>query len=307
MSDIVILGIFVADNVCRADRLPKIGETLLGSSFSIGPGGKGSNQAVAAGRAGGRVAFITRVGADDFAALGHRVWAEAGVQPVAIEDRDSYTGVAFIVVENTSGNNAIIVAPGAAARLSPADIDAQAALISGAKVFLTQLEQPQDAARRGLEIARAAGVRTILNPAPATALDDAFLSLCDIVTPNESEAETLTGIAVATTDDAIRAAKALMARGAGAALITLGEKGVLYHDGQQTLHVAAHAPGPVVDTTGAGDAFNGGFVTALSEGADLLAAMRFGCALAGISVTRPGSSASMPTRAEIDAHLAQMA
>jgi ribokinase len=186
-----------------------------------------------------------------------------------------------------------------------ADVEAQAALIASAAVFVTQLEQPIPAAMRGLELARAAGVTTILNPAPAAALDDAMLALCDYITPNESEAEALTGIAVVTVADAERAADALLARGVGAVIITLGSNGALYRDRAQSVHVPVISAGPVVETTGAGDAFNGGFAVALSEGMDVIAAMRFGCATAGISVTRPGTAPAMPARAEIDALLAR--
>ena len=170
---------------------------------------------------------------------------------------------------------------------------------------MTQLEQPMGAAVRGLELARSAGATTILNPAPAAALPDGMLALCDYVTPNESEAEALTGIAVTDHASAEAAAKALMAQGAGAAIITLGADGVLYHDGARTVHVPVLAAGKVVETTGAGDAFNGGFATALTEGMDPVDAIRFGNATAGISVTRPGTAPSMPARDEIDALLAR--
>lgn len=305
MKPIVILGIFVADTAFRADRQPKMGETLLGHSFALGPGGKGSNQAVAAAMAGGNVHFITRLGRDDFAAIARTTWAKAGVHPEVTEDSDSYTGAAFVFLEAATGNNAIIVAPGAAARITPEDLDARADLIRGASVFVAQLEQPVAAARRGLEIARAAGVRTILNPAPAATLDDATLALCDFITPNESEAEALTGIPVVTVADAERAADALLARGVGAVIVTLGGNGALYRDATRSLHVPVISAGPVVETTGAGDAFNGGFAVALSEGRDVIEAVRFGCATAGISVTRPGTAPAMPARSEIDALLAQ--
>lgn len=305
MPDIVILGVFVADTAYRADRQPKMGETILGRSFALGPGGKGSNQSVAAGMAGGDVAFLSRLGRDAFADMARATWAKAGVKPVITEDAGSYTGAAYIFVEEATGNNAIIIAPGAAARISVADIDAQAALISGAKVAITQLEQPMDAALRFLQIARAGGARTILNPAPAAPLTDAMLSLCDYLTPNETETEALTGLPVGTLTEAERAADALMARGVGAAVITLGERGALYRDRKQSVHVPAFSAGPVVETTGAGDAFNGGFAVALAEGRDPAEAMRFGCACASISVTRPGTAPSMPARAEIEALLAR--
>ncbi len=303
-SRIVILGVFVADTAYRADRQPKMGETILGHSFALGPGGKGSNQSVAAAMAGGDVHFITRLGVDPFADMARATWAKAGLHPAVKDDPDSYTGAAYIFLEAATGNNAIIIAPGAAGRISVQDIEDRRDLIAGASVFVTQLEQPMEAALRALHIARAAGVRTILNPAPAAPLTDEMLALCDIVTPNETEAEGITGIAVATVEDAKRAAAALLNRGVGAAVITLGERGALYHDGAQTLLVPPFKAGPVVETTGAGDAFNGGFAVALAEGMSPLDAMRFGCATASISVTRPGTAPSMPARAEIDALLA---
>ncbi|MBU9696567.1 ribokinase [Rhodobacteraceae bacterium HSP-20] len=304
MSDIVILGIFVADTAYRADRQPKMGETILGTSFALGPGGKGSNQSVAAAMAGGDVTIISRLGKDAFADIARATWAKAGVKSAITEDAESYTGAAYIFLENATGNNAIIVAAGAAGRISVQDVEANRALIEGAKLFITQLEQPIPAARRALEIARAAGVRTILNPAPAAELDDAFLALCDIVTPNESETESLTGLPVTTIPEAEAAARALLARGVGACLITLGERGALYVDRDRSFHVPVISAGKVLDTTGAGDAFNGGFAVALTEGRDVVDAVRFGCATAGISVTRAGTAPAMPARAEIEALLA---
>ncbi len=297
---IVILGVFVADTAYRAARMPVMGETVLGESFVLGPGGKGSNQAVAAAMAGGDVHFLTRLGVDKFADMARETWKKGGVTPHIIEDPESYTGAAFIFLEAATGNNAIIVSPGAAGRISPADVEAHADLIGGADVFITQLEQPLDAAYRALEIARAGGVRTILNPAPATDLPDGMLALCDFVTPNESEAETLTGIAVTSPEDAKRAAAAFLKLGVGAAIITLGENGALYHDGETTLHVPAVVVGKVVETTGAGDAFNGGFAAALSRGMSPTDAVKFGNATAGISVTRPGTAPSMPSLTEIE-------
>ena len=309
MKPIVILGIFVADTAYRADRMPKMGETIMGRTFALGPGGKGSNQAVAAAMAGtatgGRTHFITRLGKDDFAQIARTTWDRAGVQAEVTEDGESYTGAAFIFLEEATGNNAIIVSPGAAARITPADLDAKAGLIQSASVFVTQLEQPIAAARRGLEIARAAGVTTILNPAPAAALDDAVLALCDYITPNETEAEALTGLPVTSIVEAEAAADVLLSRGVGAAVITLGSNGALYRDRVRSVHVPVISAGPVVETTGAGDAFNGGFAVALSEGRDVVEAVRFGCATAGISVTRPGTAPAMPARAEIDALLAR--
>ena len=303
-GEIVILGVFVADTSYRADRAPRMGETILGNSFALGPGGKGSNQAVAASMAGGNVHFLSKLGKDPFADMALDIWAKAGVTPQVSQHADSYTGAAYIFVEEATGDNAIIVCPGVAGTISPLDIDKCADLIADAAIFVTQLEQPLDAAMHALTIARAGGAKTILNPAPVTELPEGMLALCDYVTPNETETEGLTGIAVHTVDDAKKAAAALLDKGVGAAVITLGENGVLYHDQNQSVHVPAFNAGPVVETTGAGDAFNGGFAAALERGLAPVEAVRFGCATAGISVTRPGTAPSMPTLAEIENLLA---
>jgi ribokinase len=300
---VAILGVFVADTTYRARRMPRIGETILGESFALGPGGKGSNQAVAVGRLGEQVTFITRLGDDAFGEMALRTWEEAGVTPAVIRHPESYTGAAFIFVDAASGDNAIIISPGAAATIAPADLDAQAAAIERSTVFVTQLEQPLDAARRGLEIARAAGVTTILNPAPAAPLPDDVLALCDYLTPNETEAAELAGLPVASVDEARAAAERLVARGAGAVVITLGAQGALLHGAGRSELVPAVRVGPVVETTGAGDAFNGGFAAGLARGLDPAAAVRLGCAVAGISVTRAGTAPSMPTAAEVEAVL----
>ncbi len=296
---IVVLGVFVADTAYRADRAPRMGETILGNSFALGPGGKGSNQAAAIGRLGGEVSLITRLGDDAFADLAEKTWNWAGVTSAAVRHADSYTGAAYIFIEEETGNNAIIVCPGAASEIGVEDIDKNEALISSASVFITQLEQPIPAAKRALDIAMAAGVTTILNPAPAAPLDDEVFALCDYVTPNETEAEELTGMPVATVDEARQAADALLARGASNAVITLGEQGALLHNSTISELVPAFDAGPVVETTGAGDAFNGGFAVGLARGLPPLDAVRLGCATAGISVTRPGTAPSMPTMDEV--------
>ncbi|MCY4334032.1 MAG: ribokinase [Litoreibacter sp.] len=301
--DVVILGVFVADTAYRADRQPKMGETILGRSFALGPGGKGSNQAVAAGMSGASVGMITKLGADPFADMAMEIWKKAGVTSLATQHPDSYTGAAYVFIDDATGNNAIIVCPGVATTLAPADIDAQSIAIAGAKVFMTQLEQPLDAAEHGLRCAKEAGALTILNPAPAADIPDAMIALCDFVTPNESEAEAITGLPVTTPEEATKAAQALLAKGAGAAIITLGENGCLFYDGQSARHIPAISAGDVVETTGAGDAFNGGLAAALAEGMAPERAIRFATATAALSVTRPGTAASMPSRSEIEALL----
>ncbi|MEM7615743.1 MAG: ribokinase, partial [Pseudomonadota bacterium] len=279
MGYIVNLGVFVADTAYRADRAPRLGETILGNSFALGPGGKGSNQAVAAARLGADVRFVSRLGQDDFAEMALKTWAEAGVTPVITQTAESYTGAAYIFVEEASGDNAIIICPGAAALISEADVVAQQGMIEGAAVFVTQLEQPLEAAMAGLRIARGAGVTTVLNPAPAAALPEGMLALCDYLTPNETEAEDLTGLPVQSLEEARAAAEALRALGVGTAIITLGERGALFHSGAVSELVPAMSVGPVVETTGAGDAFNGGLCAGLAAGMAPLEAVRMGCAV----------------------------
>lgn len=307
MGHIAVLGVFVADTAYRADRAPKLGETVLGNSFALGPGGKGSNQAVAAARAGGDVRFISKLGKDIFAEMAFGIWNDAGVTPLVAQPTDATTGAAYIFVEEASGNNAIIICPGAGGTISPADVAEEAEAVGSASVFITQLEQPIDAAHHALEIAKAGGATTILNPAPAAALPRDIYPLCDYVTPNESEAEALTGIAVTDIASAEAAARAFLAKGVGTAVITLGENGAFLCSATETAHLPVLPAGPVVETTGAGDAFNGGFAVALSEGLSPVEAVRFGTATAGLSVTKPGTAPSMPQRSEIDALLASRA
>jgi ribokinase len=269
----------------------------------MGPGGKGSNQAVAAARAGAEVTFISRIGADPFGQIARDTWSAEGITARVAESRESPTGAAFIYVNDQTGENAIIVVPGAADAITPEDVEAAADAIRNSVVFVTQLEQPAAAAMRGLELARAAGVTTVFNPAPAGPVADDIWPLCDYVTPNENEAALLTGTAVASIDDARRAGDILLAKGVGTALITLGEQGALLHSSEETVLVPAFSAGPVVETAGAGDAFNGGFAAALARGLDPMEATRFGCAVAGISVTRAGTAPSMPRLGEVQALL----
>jgi len=301
---VAILGVFVADLAFRAGHLPAMGETIFGSGFKLGPGGKGSNQSVAAARVGAEVTFISKLGADDFARIARETWAREGIRAEVAEVADQPTGAAFIFVDDKTGENAIIVVAGAADTIGPADVDAVAGAIRSAAVFVTQLEQPADAAQRGLEIARAAGAITILNPAPAAPVDDAIYALCDFVTPNEHEARVMTGVAVANVDDARKAGDVFLKKGAGAALLTLGPVGALLHTPSESTLIPAFKAGPVLETTGAGDAFNGGFAAALARGVSPKEAVRFGCAVAGISVTRLGTAPSMPRLAEVEALLA---
>jgi ribokinase len=308
---VFILGSFVADVAFRTPRLPAWGETLMGKQFALGPGGKGSNQAVAAARAaaGTRVKFLSKVGDDAFGKLARAIWSEAGVDDSLTESCATPTGAAAILIDDARGENAIIIVPGACFTLTPAQVEAAEGYIRDSTVFLTQLELPLDVVERGLELARAGGVATILNPAPAPSspLPDAFLALSDYLVPNETEAALLTGLPVQTIAQASAAARKLQSLGAKNIILTLGAKGalVLTDEGTETIVPACDA-GPVAETTGAGDAFCGGFATALAEGQPLLEAVRFGCATAAISVTRAGTAPSMPKREEIDALLTRI-
>ena len=302
-SGVTILGIYVADLAFRAARQPIMGETILGTSFAMGPGGKGSNQTVAAARAGADVTFITKLGKDDFGDRALAMYAKESVTVHAEQVTDNSTGAAYIFVQDGTGANAIIVIAGAAGTISGADVEKSRSAIENAKVFMTQLEQPIPAALHALQIAKSAGTITILNTAPAAPLDDAIYKLCDYVTPNESEASMLTGIEVNDITTARKAADVFLSKGVGTVLITLGGNGSLLHTREKSLHIPVFSAGPVVDTTGAGDAFNGGFAAALARGETPEAAALFGSATAGISVTRPGTAPSMPTRAEIEALL----
>jgi len=298
---LTFMGSFIADLTFRSPSLPVWGQTVLGTGFRIGAGGKGSNQAVAAARLGARVSFIGKLGRDDFATLARRTWESERVDcSFCSESAEAGTGAAVVVVHDHHGENAIIVDPGSGMQLTADDIRRAAERIADSAVFVTQLEVPLAAVEQALTIARAAGVSTILNPAPALPISEAIYRLCDYLTPNESEASRLVGFPVSTVADAARAADVLLARGVGSVAVTLGERGALAMNSRVHEHVPAFRAGPVVDTTGAGDAFNGALAVGLSEAMDLVEATRFGCAAGGLSVTRAGTSASMPVRAEVN-------
>jgi ribokinase len=290
---ISILGIFVADLTFRTDRMPLKGETFIGNSFKLGPGGKGSNQAVATCRAGADTIFITKIGKDTFGEMAMKLYADEGINAEYVwEIPDMATGAASIVVNEETSDNVIIVVPGAADAMVPDDLDAAEAGIAKCAFFLASLEVPIPVMQRGLEVAKRNGVPTILNPAPAATLPDDVYGLTDYFTPNETEAAMLAGIPVESVDDAQNAAKIFLKRGVKTAVITLGELGVYVRNSESSRE-------NVIETTGAGDAFNGGFAHALAEGMPLIEAVRFGSATAAISVTRLGTAPSMPFNNEI--------
>jgi ribokinase len=301
---ITVMGSFVADVAFRTAKLPAWGETYMGSAFKLGPGGKGSNQAVAAARAGAQVSFIGKVGNDLFGELARTTFRTEGIDASLLLMGESATGCAAIIIDEQSGENAIVVVPGACLDLTPQEVDRARDRIAGSAIFVAQLELALPTVEHGLALAHSLGVPTILNPAPACKLPDSVFPNCDYLTPNESETEVLTGIQVRSVADAERAADAFLGLGVGGVVITMGAQGAFVKNRSVKAMVPAFDAGPVVETTGAGDAFNGGFAVALAEGRDLVEAARFGCATAGISVTRHGTAPSMPHREEIDALLA---
>jgi len=302
------MGSYVADLAFRTARLPRWGETVMGTSFALGPGGKGSNQAVAAARLGANVVFITKLGRDTFGELALETYKGEGIDTEFVfQSAEHATGAAAIIIDELKGENAIVVVPGACFHLSTDEVSRAERAIAGSAIFLTQLELPIAVVEHGLRLARKLGVPTILNPAPAHELPWSIYPLCDYLIPNETEAGALTGMEVSNLADAERAAEALLRRGVGNAVITLGAQGALVKNALLTEHIRAFDAGPVVETTGAGDAFSGGFAVALAEGMDIVAAARFACAVAGISVTRPGTAPSMPQRSEVENLLKEQA
>ena len=293
-AKIVVVGSFNADLVAYLERMPRPGETVHGDRFATSAGGKGSNQAVAAGRLGAEVTFIGRVGNDVFAELAYEIWDAEGINRDYVSADDEYaTGVAPILVDS-SGENMIVVVLGANSRLTAADIDAARERIAAADVLVTQLEINLDMVQYALETAKQLGVATILNPAPAAAIPQSLIDLADYLTPNETELETLSGSA----GDYTAAARQLLIRDDQRAVVTLGAQGAQIVSGAESLTIPTFAV-DVVDTTGAGDAFNAGLAVALAEGKPLEEAVRFANATAALSVTKPGAAPSAPYRAEV--------
>ncbi|MCU6667487.1 ribokinase [Enterobacteriaceae bacterium H4N4] len=301
---LVVLGSINADHILNLESFPTPGETVTGHRYQVAFGGKGANQAVAAGRSGADIAFIACTGDDD---TGERVRKQLesdniDIAPVSVVQGES-TGVALIFV-NAEGENVIGIHAGANAALTVERVEAQRDIIAGAEALLMQLESPVESVLAAATIAHENHTTVVLNPAPARVLSDELLALVDIITPNETEAEKLTGIRVENDDDAARAAKALHEKGINTVIITLGSRGVwasVNGDGCRVPGFKVQA----IDTIAAGDTFNGALVTALLEGEQLDKAIRFAHAAAAIAVTRTGAQPSVPWRNEIDEFLSQ--
>jgi ribokinase len=295
---IVVVGSYNVGFTFRSPRLPAPGETLLGSGFSEGPGGKGSNQAVAAARLGARVRMVGRVGSDRYGADAFALWEREGVDAHHVSRAPVHTGAGVILVDDR-GENSIVVAPGANDLLTPAEVDAAHAAFAGAAVVLLQLETPTDAVDRAATLARAVGARVILNPAPARPLPDVLLAKVDVLTPNHTELATLAGLAPEAPYDVRAAVAGLLARGVGSVVLTRGSAGASV----ATRDAWVNLPAPrvaVVDTTGAGDAFSAALAVALAEGRELVDAAEFAVRAGALAVTKPEVVPALPTRAEVE-------
>ncbi len=292
MSDITVLGIFVADISFSGNKIPATGETILGDNYNIGPGGKGCNQAIAISRLGGKVNFISKLGDDEYGKLAIDNLNQDNIDTSNIIISNKHkTGVAGIHVDRKTGKNAIIVVRGAPTTLSIKEINTDA--FKHSKIFLTQLEIPVEVTLHCLKKAKQFGLTNILNPAPACKLSNDFFDLVDYFTPNETEAEFYTGVKINDENDAKDSAKKLLDMGIKKVIITLGEKGLFYSDGKDEIYIKASSV-KAVDTTGAGDAFNGSFSLALLKGKKIRDCLEFANKVAGISTTKLGAGSGMP-------------
>lgn len=301
-SEIVVIGSLNMDMVVQVTRRPERGETLMGSGFFTSPGGKGANQAYAAGKLGASVAMIGRVGNDVFADQLIQNLRQAGVDTSCIgRVEGESTGVALINVDQ-EGDNSIVVAPGANYRVTPDYVRQHEAAIAGAKLVMVQLEIPQESIVEAVAIAGEHGVPVMLDPAPARPLPDDLLAKVRYIVPNESEIAMLTGVEVSDEPSARRASAVLRDKGIGTVFSKLGGKGVVVTDADQSFTLPGYKV-VAVDTTAAGDAFAGALATALVAGKDLREATAFANAVGALTVTRAGAQSSMPDLAEAEAFM----
>jgi len=297
---IVVVGSTNTDMVVRADHIPAPGETILGGTFFMNPGGKGANQAVAAARLGGNVTFICKTGQDIFGKDTLQLFQKEGINTESIISDSQYpSGVALITVSKDA-ENSIVVAPGANAALRKEEIEkVRTTIIEKADIVLMQLEIPMEVVEYTALLAHSKNIKVILNPAPACRLSEELLKNVDIITPNETEAALLTGVEVTDIETAKEAAKQLFEKGVKTVIITLGSKGALVYNKNEFNLVPAQKV-EAVDTTAAGDVFNGALAAALTEDKNMLEAVEFACKASAISVTRFGAQASAPYKNEID-------
>ena len=299
---ICVLGIFVADLCFFSDSIPIKGQTILGKKHIIGPGGKGSNQAIAAARSGGNVSFITKLGKDNYSDLAISLYKEAKINFDGIQfDPVNSTGAAGIMINEKTGENAINVVPGAAGTIDEKMIDDCLPIIKKSKIFLTQLETPKDATFYALKKAKECGATTILNPAPASTFSKDFFKLIDFFTPNETEAEFYLNKKIESEKDIKNASEEFLKKGIKNIIITLGEKGCYFANEKDSFFINAFKlKESVLDTTGAGDAFNGALAVGLAKNLDIKQALKFANKVAAISTTKQGAAASMPSLEDVE-------
>ena len=297
MSGIVVIGSLNMDLVVTTPKIPVMGETVLGSGFMTVPGGKGANQAVTAAKLGGKVSMVGCVGNDTFSGILLNNLKKYSVDTSNVKIVDGVpTGVAMIVVNE--GNNFIIVDPGANYQLTPQMIDSVGELIKKSYILAVQLEIPLDAVERAIDIAKDNKVKVLLDPAPARKLEDSLLAKVDIITPNETECEIITGLPVKSTDDAKKAVEYLMGKGIPNVIVTMGGNGVVYNSGKEILHKTVPKV-KVVDTTAAGDSFTGAVAVALSQGKSIDEAVDLGNKVGTLTAMKKGAQTSLPTLEEV--------
>jgi len=299
MPIIVVAGSSSTDMVIKADHLPSPGETIIGNTFFMNPGGKGANQAVAAARLGGNVIFIAKTGNDVFGRQSVQIFEEEGINTdYIIEDAKNPSGVAMITVDKNA-ENCIVVALGANGTMVPNDLTKSVKIIEEATIVLMQLEIPLQTVEYIASIAASHGAKVLLNPAPALELPDSLLKNLFIITPNRKEAEMLTGIEVKDIETAKEAARIIKKRGVENVIVTLGSEGAIVINDTIIAHVQTIAVN-AVDTTAAGDVFNGALAVAIAEGKDILTATAYACKAAAFSVTKMGSQSSAPRKVEVE-------
>ena len=296
MSNICVLGNFVADNSFYSNELPKKGQTVFGTGFQVGPWGKGSNQAIAAARLGSKVSFLGKVGDDEYGKMAIELYKKNNLDPRTVIVSKKYpTGVPGIMINKNDGTNAIIVYPGASMEITMEELDQFSGLIKNCKVFLTQLEIKTDITLHALKLAKSGNAITILNPAPAIKIEEEFFKYIDYFTPNETEAEFYFGKKIETYDEAKEAGNYFIKKGVKNSIITLGEKGIYFTSKEFNFSLPAlDLKEKVIDTTGAGDAFSGALSSALEKKLSIKDCLNYAIKASGVSTTKKGAAESMP-------------
>lgn len=296
---ILVVGSSNTDMVIRTGHLPRPGETVIGGTFFMNPGGKGANQAVAVARLGGQITFICKTGSDIFGHQAHQLFEEEGINTsYVLSDSKNPSGVALITVDSNA-ENCIVVASGANMYLTPKDLTKAKEAIEQSEIILMQLEIPMETVEYVAQTAYAQGKKVILNPAPAQPLSSVLLRNLFLITPNETEAEMISGIKITDDESAMLAARRIAELGVDNVVITLGARGALVYNGTTSEFVGGYKV-KAIDTTAAGDIFNGALAVALAENRSMLDAVRFACKTSAISVTREGAQSSAPYRSEVD-------